>query len=78
MKLEVETASSAVLHCNTTPSLELLNMPIPMPHASFTITQLNYLLIIFWVSMDIEPDFPPEIEATQQVTKCPLCNKNMS
>ena len=33
MKLEVETASSAVLHCNTTPSLELLNMPIPMPHA---------------------------------------------
>ena len=25
--------------------------------------------------MDIEPDFPPEIEATQQVTKCPLCNK---
>ena len=91
MKLEVETASSAVLHCNTTPSLELLNMPISMPHAlgvvpefetvwaqngaSFTITQLNYLLTIFWVSMDIEPDFPPEIEATQQVTKCPLCNK---
>ena len=33
MKLEVETASSAVLHCNTTPSLELLNMPISMPHA---------------------------------------------
>ena len=32
--------------------------------ASFTLTQLNYLLIIFWVSMDIEPDFPPEIEAT--------------
>ena len=33
MKLEVETACSAVLHCNTTPSLELLNMPISMPHA---------------------------------------------
>ena len=28
MKLEVETACSAVLHCNTTPSLEFLNNPI--------------------------------------------------
>ena len=25
--------------------------------------------------MDIEPDFPPEIEVTEEVTKCPLCNK---